>query len=93
MCTVPSVRGVTAEGREAGRIDFGKTGVGMREMKEPEVIGGYRVGRRLDVAGSAETYEATGPEGEVVVLRALQKDPVARYQSVDEMRRALVGLS
>lgn len=44
----------------------------MREMREPEVIGGYRVGRRLDVAGSAETYEATGPQGEVVVLRVLR---------------------
>ena len=40
--------------------------------REPVVIGGYRAARRLDVAGSAETYQATGPEGEVVVLKVLR---------------------
>ena len=44
----------------------------MDGVKEPEVVGGYRLGRRLDAAGSAETYEATGPGGEVVVLKVLR---------------------
>jgi|GEM_PF-2862228 len=38
----------------------------MSGVKEPAVVSGYRLGRRLDVAGSAETYQATGPGGEVV---------------------------
>jgi serine/threonine-protein kinase len=47
-------------------------GVEMGDTKEPELIGGYRLGRRLDVAGSAETYQASGPGGEVVVLKVLR---------------------
>ena len=44
----------------------------MGAVREPEVVGGYRLGRRLDAAGSAETYQATGPGGEVVVLKVLR---------------------
>ncbi len=47
-------------------------GVEMDSVREPVVVGGYRLGRRLDVAGSAETYQATGPGGEVVVLKVLR---------------------
>jgi serine/threonine-protein kinase len=35
-------------------------------------IGGYRLGRRLDVAGSSETYQATGPAGEVVAVKVMR---------------------
>ena len=44
----------------------------MSGATEPVEIGGYRLGRRLDVAGSAETYQATGAGGEVVVLKVLR---------------------
>ena len=44
----------------------------MGGMTEPEAVGGYRLGRRLDAAGSAETYEATGPGREIVVLKVLR---------------------
>jgi len=44
----------------------------MGGLREPVVIGGYRLGRRLDAAGSAETYQATGPGGEVVVLKVMR---------------------
>jgi eukaryotic-like serine/threonine-protein kinase len=44
----------------------------MRDAKEPELIGGYRLGRRLDMSGSAETYEATGAGGEVVALKVMR---------------------
>jgi serine/threonine protein kinase len=47
----------------------------MGAVREPEFIGGYRVGRRLDAAGSAETYQATGPAGEVVVLKVMRDVP------------------
>ncbi len=47
----------------------------MGAAKEPVLIGGYRLGRRLDVAGSAETYEATGPGGEVVALKVMRDVP------------------
>jgi serine/threonine protein kinase len=47
-------------------------GVKMGGVKEPVVVGGYRLQRRLDAAGSAETYQATGPGGEVVVLKVLR---------------------
>jgi serine/threonine protein kinase len=47
-------------------------GVEMGGVREPEVTGGYRLGRRLDAAGSAETYQATGPDGEVMVLKVLR---------------------
>jgi eukaryotic-like serine/threonine-protein kinase len=50
-------------------------GVEMGGAREPEVIGGYRLGRRLDSAGSAETYQATGPGGEVVVLKVMREVP------------------
>ena len=35
----------------------------------PEAIAGYKLRRRLDVAGSAETYQATSPEGNIVVVK------------------------
>ncbi len=44
----------------------------MGRVREPVVVGGYRLGRRLDAAGSAETHQATGPGGEVVVLKVLR---------------------
>ncbi len=44
----------------------------MGGVKEPVLIGGYRLGRRLDAGGSAETYEATGPGGEIVALKVLR---------------------
>jgi eukaryotic-like serine/threonine-protein kinase len=44
----------------------------MGGTREPVLVGGYRLGRRLDVAGSAETYEATGPTGEVVALKVMR---------------------
>ncbi len=44
----------------------------MGGVREPVVVGGYRLGRRLDAAGSAETYQATGAGGEVVVLKVLR---------------------
>jgi len=44
----------------------------MSAVTEPVVVGGYRLGRRLDVAGSAETYQATGPGGEVAILKVLR---------------------
>jgi serine/threonine-protein kinase len=50
-------------------------GVEMGGVREPEMIGGYRLGRRLDVAGSAETYQAAGPGGEVVVLKVMRDVP------------------
>jgi eukaryotic-like serine/threonine-protein kinase len=63
--------------------------VEMGGAREPVVIGGHRLGRRLDAAGSAETYEATGPGGEVVVLKVLRDvspelaaDMSARLQAV-----------
>ena len=42
----------------------------MGDAREPELIGGYRLGRRLDGGGSAETYQAKGPGGEVAVIVA-----------------------
>jgi eukaryotic-like serine/threonine-protein kinase len=44
----------------------------MGGTREPVLVGGYRLGRRLDEAGSAETYEATGPAGEVVALKVMR---------------------
>ncbi len=44
----------------------------MGGVREPEVVGGYRLGRRLDAAGSAETYQATGPGGKVVALKVMR---------------------
>ncbi len=68
----------TVEGQQSRRLSRRragqrrKMGVEMEGVREPVVVGGYRSGRRLDVAGSAETYQATGPDGEVVVLKVLR---------------------
>jgi serine/threonine-protein kinase len=44
----------------------------MGSERAPETVGGYRLGRRLDSGGAAETYQATGSSGEVVVLKILR---------------------
>jgi eukaryotic-like serine/threonine-protein kinase len=63
----------------------------MGGVREPVVIGGYRLGRRLDVAGSAETYQATGPGGEVVVLKVLRDVSPERAARVSARLEAVAG--
>jgi serine/threonine-protein kinase len=63
----------------------------MGEIKEPEVIGGYRLGRRLDAAGSAETFQATGPSGEVVVRKVLRDVPPEMAAAVSARLEAAAG--
>jgi eukaryotic-like serine/threonine-protein kinase len=63
-------KGRRPAGRRSGQRQT--MGVEMSDAKEPVLVGGYRLGRRLDVAGSAETYQATGPGGEVVVLKVMR---------------------